>query len=92
MAELMKPAAADDYGAGLWKSDLATWLLWHVGLTPRENDTNHDYYPTRRRQQAYITPSWSWASVTGPIFIFGDPELFDTDGQVQFLIHKGEAI
>lgn len=40
-----------EYLAGLWKSDLAQWLLWRP-------------YGAKRYAE-YIAPSWSWASMDG---------------------------
>jgi hypothetical protein len=64
IAEMMKPNAADDYAAGLWKKDLALHLLWYVPGFDGFKAT------TSRRHKEYVAPSWSWASVTGPIRYF----------------------
>ena len=45
------------YLAGLWKEQLPNGLSWSV----------QEKTPRRRRQPEYIAPSWSWASVNGPI-------------------------
>ncbi|TWU73002.1 hypothetical protein ED733_004750 [Metarhizium rileyi] len=49
------------YAAGLWKSYLGHCLLWasdwHVGRGFRQHSRPADY----------LAPSWSWASVKGPI-------------------------
>lgn len=47
--------AAEDYVAGLWKSELPETLLWQV----RGDDSE--------RHEDYYAPSWSWASVNGDI-------------------------
>lgn len=44
----------DEYLAGLWHSNLDAQLLWHVD--PRYESS---------RTSSYVSPSWSWASVTG---------------------------
>jgi hypothetical protein len=57
-AKLQGPAG--EYICGLWRSDFVRGLIWHV---------THSDYSIRPsyRQEAYIAPSWSWASVTGTI-------------------------
>ncbi|CZR68030.1 uncharacterized protein PAC_17929 [Phialocephala subalpina] len=47
------------YVAGLWSQDLVFGLLWY-------NKTNQPL----RRPARYRAPSWSWASVDGPINFF----------------------
>lgn len=52
---------SDEYYAGLWKSYFAHCLLWasdwHVGRGFKKHS----------RPANYLAPSWSWASVKGPI-------------------------
>ena len=47
---------SDEYFAGMWLSRLFESLLWEVEKPPG---------PIRR--QVDVAPSWSWASVSGPI-------------------------
>ena len=49
----------DTYLAGLWKHDLVRGLWWAK---------NSDYAQALERPDTYLAPSWSWASVRGPIF------------------------
>lgn len=49
----------DDYLAGLWKSRLATELLWRVGSSGN---------PTPR-PLVYQGPTWSWAAVNSPVYL-----------------------
>ena len=49
----------DTYLAGLWKHDLVRGLWWAK---------NSDYAQALQRPNTYLAPSWSWASVRGPIF------------------------
>jgi len=62
MAATMSPSAKGSFLAGLWKEELPLGLLWR---------TQADYHTRKtlvsRRHQKYYAPSWSWASVTGPI-------------------------
>ncbi len=46
------------YFAGLWEEDIVTGLAWAPNRTP---GTEH------YRPQTYRAPSWSWASIEGPI-------------------------
>ncbi len=46
------------YFAGLWEEDIVTGLAWAPNRTP---GTQH------YRPQTYRAPSWSWASIEGPI-------------------------
>ncbi|PMD24517.1 HET-domain-containing protein, partial [Hyaloscypha hepaticicola] len=62
MAATMSPSAKGSFLAGLWKEELPLGLLWR---------TQADYHTRKtlvsRRHQKYYAPSWSWASLTGPI-------------------------
>jgi Heterokaryon incompatibility protein (HET) len=51
----------EDYAAGLWKPILAYQLRWQTG----DNCT---------RQAEWRAPSWSWASIDGPIYAETCPE------------------
>jgi hypothetical protein len=60
IAKQFQPQFKDEYIAGLWKRHLAQHLLWKVDF-PRAvvlSTTN---------SESYIAPSWSWASVNGPV-------------------------
>jgi Heterokaryon incompatibility protein (HET) len=48
-------SADDQYLAGLWKSQLPNALLWQGATT------------TCSRPREYRAPSWSWASIDGPV-------------------------
>jgi hypothetical protein len=52
----------DQYLAGLWKSQLPNTLLWVGGGQSWEGAAT-----TRSRPRSYRAPSWSWASIDGPI-------------------------
>ena len=55
--------------AGLWEKDLMSDLLWHI----------EDRSPSSGiRPEIYRAPSWSWASLDGPVrFFFFDRSLFE---------------
>jgi hypothetical protein len=56
LASFTKSNAAEDYVAGLWKSELPEAMLWNVDSD--ESERYEDYY----------APSWSWASIHGDIY------------------------
>ncbi|KAI0152952.1 heterokaryon incompatibility protein-domain-containing protein [Xylariaceae sp. FL1272] len=69
-----------EYVAGLWLDAIATGLLWHC----RDAES-------LQRPATYRAPSWSWASVDGPVeffsvsdgLILGDAiEIYDISGEV----------
>lgn len=62
----MQADGAGDYLAGLWRSNLATDLLWNSRTTGSTFFGEEERHP-RARHSVYHAPSWSWASVTGPI-------------------------
>ncbi|KAI3580050.1 hypothetical protein IWW34DRAFT_736423 [Fusarium oxysporum f. sp. albedinis] len=51
----------DQYLAGLWRSHLPQALCWGTDNT----------FTRSMRTSAYTAPSWSWASMTGPIQLAG---------------------
>lgn len=53
-----------EYLAGLWKHSIISDLLWRI------NKLEHDIV----RPTEYIAPSWSWASVTGPVSFWPEPD------------------
>jgi hypothetical protein len=62
IAAMISSSQESCYLAGLWKGEFPLNLLWR---------TKADYHTSKtivsRRQQSYYAPSWSWASVTGPV-------------------------
>ena len=61
LAAFNRSNAADDYIAGLWKSDMPGELLWSIGSVDSE------------RYKDYYGPSWSWAAINGVVSIH-EPE------------------
>lgn len=55
IADLFREATGDEYIAGLWRSNLLHLLDWWVDQ------------PRARATAEYRAPSWSWASLDGPI-------------------------
>ncbi|KAK3374902.1 heterokaryon incompatibility protein-domain-containing protein [Podospora didyma] len=69
---------SEDYFAGMWKCSLLSSLTWAVDhhsldKTGRER---HARYP------AYCAPTWSWASIDGPV-MFGMLELSNPKWEAQ---------
>lgn len=59
IAQEIQQAVEDEYLAGMWRSELAHSLLWEV---ERGSDNTRAGRPRPLR-----APSWSWASIDGPI-------------------------
>ena len=66
IAATMQATDGSDYLAGLWRSSLPYDLLWYSEPTgsPFFED---EARLTSRRHVTYHAPSWSWASITGPV-------------------------
>jgi hypothetical protein len=60
LAAMVQKALGSEYCAGLWTLDLLHQLLWRTADT-----TNPSGSWTRYTE--YVAPSWSWASINGPI-------------------------
>jgi hypothetical protein len=56
-----KPSDYVDYIGGIWRTELAQQLVWYL------KSTETGSIPTSRRHTSYHAPTWSWASITGPI-------------------------
>ncbi|KAH9888001.1 heterokaryon incompatibility protein-domain-containing protein [Cubamyces lactineus] len=65
LAELFARALGSDYLAGLWRIALPGDLLWQVRVPP--GVTIPPGTSNSSRPRGYRAPSWSWASVDGPI-------------------------
>lgn len=64
LAAIHSAANGDQYLFGLWKSTLAGDLLWEQG----SRDRFESYEKVGGGRQApEFAPSWSWASITGPV-------------------------
>ena len=70
LAAVMQRRTGDEYIAGLWKNELAIWLCWQTHI-PQGTATGAlgSLQSPSSRQLSYCAPSWSWASVTGPVHI-----------------------
>ena len=55
LAHLFQAATGQEYIAGVWKSHIKEFLDWRV------------YKPRAKISSAYYAPSWSWASINGPV-------------------------
>lgn len=54
------------YFSGVFRSTLPAQLLWAVG-DPDDVAEGSIQPPCRRRPSSYLAPTWSWASVDGPV-------------------------
>jgi len=61
-------AYEDQYLAGLWRNTLPVSLCWKTGGLRADEDRERLAAAGRR------APSWSWASMIGPIYIGAEPE------------------
>lgn len=63
LATLMKQHTISEYHSGMWSKDLTYSLLWI-------SDHEHAQKPTKRVPVMPYAPSWSWASIDGPVRYF----------------------
>lgn len=61
IATELQRTTADDYLAGIWRSNLSQQLLWRTAYLDGE--------PSGVKPPEYRAPSWSWASLDGKIFL-----------------------
>jgi hypothetical protein len=61
LAKEIQLETGDEYLAGLWKKDLRYDLLWEVDVMFSAGGTEW------KRPAKYRAPSWSWASIEGPV-------------------------
>ncbi|KAL2019566.1 hypothetical protein VTK56DRAFT_9533 [Thermocarpiscus australiensis] len=61
VAAAMQLQTAGDYVCGLWKHEFRTNLLWQVSSSSSSRDER------TYRHARFYAPSWSWASVNGPV-------------------------
>lgn len=65
LAKRIALGSGDDYTAGLWQNRLEYQLLWEVATDTYEE--NRRPGGDASRPAAYRAPSWSWASLDGPV-------------------------
>jgi len=58
--QVLDPRQYDDYFAGLWRKDIEKQMLWTVREGPIRE-------PVENRPAYYRAPTWSWASIDGPV-------------------------
>ncbi len=66
IASIVGTCIQDEYCAGLWRNDMPRALLW----SPYEEETLPLPPHQARLPPLYRAPSWSWASIDGPISCF----------------------
>ncbi|KAK5654280.1 hypothetical protein OQA88_7456 [Cercophora sp. LCS_1] len=64
-----------EYLVGLWKGNLAEALLWYPACG----------HATPCRYHIYTAPSWSWASIQGPVEYFRERYQFTFDSNIEFV-------
>ena len=85
LASRMSPTAESDYICGIWRENLIQYLLWKP---------DYDYIRSSnlrnipRRHEMYYAPSWSWASIIGPVEYAGPMTWFGGP----YPIDKGEML
>lgn len=88
VARRIQPWAGGRYVAGLWESDLLFGLLWRTStvILPHLDNSVIDVMRARRRldHKSVRTnqPSWSWASVDGPVLHTPRRKFVDVIAQV----------
>lgn len=87
VAEVVGQSYRGRYLAGMWEEDLVQDLKWVRGdgsLLDAEGEGEGEIlsHLDRRkwRYDTYVAPSWSWASVRGPVDDWGFDEHGDADG------------
>lgn len=63
----------DDYCAGFFYRDLPVCLLWHLAGPVRDGSIHS-------RGDRCRAPSWSWASIDGPVRLFWKEGVYDLEG------------
>lgn len=66
IANIVGACLQDSYAAGLWLNDMPRALLW----SPYEEETLPNSLHKSSLPSIYRAPSWSWASIDGPISCF----------------------
>jgi hypothetical protein len=75
----------DPYNAGLFRADLPSALLWRTALPSSDRGRRPPldaFFP--RRPMQYRAPSWSWASVDGPISYDSQRVMYPVDDDLGF--------
>lgn len=57
-------SSSELYVAGLWRSSFVSGLAWSVN----EHKLRPGHYEKHKRQSKYRAPTWSWASIDGPVW------------------------
>jgi hypothetical protein len=86
IATAVARSTEDVYCAGLWRSHMAQSLLW---CRPRHSNTHVKHF----RPDTYLAPSWSWASLRGPVkYINGDWTTYNASPDPAFLPTFDEVV
>jgi hypothetical protein len=63
------------YLAGLWRHSFVKYLLWHL-------DTDHETESGWLKRPSWRAPSWSWASVNGPVEFLDTTRFWESECEV----------
>ena len=91
VARRIQPWAGGRYVAGLWESDMIFGLLWRTSdRLLRHWDFTVTDWMRNRRTSGYVSaqtdqPSWSWASVNGPVSHTARRHFIEVVAQVEIL-------
>ncbi|KAK4444709.1 HET-domain-containing protein [Podospora aff. communis PSN243] len=81
LAKLMSKARNGEYLAGLWSGSIAADLLWY------QEERSEDGHRNNSRVDAWGAPTWSWASVDGPVMypqdLYTSDVLFNLQGHCE---------
>lgn len=98
LANRMSPTATSEYVCGMWRKNLLGFLRWkpdygyiranQLVLDSKDLLRRH-HLPIRHKD--YYAPSWSWASIIGPIKYEDCSSILSPHGKMQFKVSKGET-
>ena len=74
LAAAFHRATSATYAFGLWREDFLNGLLWLSEPDTRSTNCSKEEFDevryVSRRHETYYAPSWSWASITGPVYLY----------------------
>jgi hypothetical protein len=73
----------DTYLAGCWQMDILYDICWMPGNDARIPERHHRVLPETTRCKAWRAPTWSWASVDGPVWFPSERDLIPGEGVFQ---------
>ena len=83
LASCFAARTGDAYVAGCWRRDILYDLCWMAGSDARVTERHHRELPPTTRCPSWRAPSWSWASVDGPVWFPSERHLIPGEGVYQ---------